>query len=225
MSFAPRVSQRKPLSCSECTRRKLRCSKTIPCTSCLDRGLEATCAREKVIVRKKHQRSSSTGAASSHEAAATTGTLSLSSELSGSPLTVDSFCDAPSPEVSKSQHPSAAVPDDAPVTLENLALGRRRILDMQHADGTLSGVDDSAWLPTEIDFVVSIQQAKTLLGYHDRNLGWIHNVLHMPTFVEECELAFTQYIVKSRAWIALFYAFLCVSALSAVLSKATADSG
>ncbi|KAH6652492.1 hypothetical protein BKA67DRAFT_566701 [Truncatella angustata] len=213
MSFTPRVSQRKPLSCSECTRRKLRCSKTIPCTSCLDRGLEATCAREKVIVRKKHQRSSSIGDSSSHAATATTAataTLSLSSEVSGSPLATDSQGDESSPDASKSQHPSATIPDDAPVTLENLALGRQRILNMQSpATATEAGTAESAWLAPEVDFFVSLEQARVLLDYHTSNLAWIHNVLHMPTFAGECETAFSQYSFKSRAWIALFYAFIC----------------
>lgn len=210
MSFTPRVSQRKPLSCSECTRRKLRCSKTIPCTSCLDRGLEASCAREKVIVRKKHQRSSSVGESSSRGAPPVPGPVSLSSEISGSPLTVESLSHGGSPEASKSNHPSAAVPDDAPVTLENLALGRQRILN------TTNEAVDSTWLPAEVDMLVSWNQARVLLDYHSRNLAWIPNILHMPTFVDECEAAFTQYIFGSRAWIALFYAFLCVSAVLSI---------
>lgn len=208
MSFAPRVSQRKPLSCSECTRRKLRCSKTIPCTSCLDRGLEASCEREKVIIRKKHQRSASVAESSSPGAPPKSGPVSLPSEISESPLTVESLCDGGSPEAIKSNHPSATIPDDAPVTLENLALGRQSILN------TTDEVVGSTWLPAEIDMVVSLNQARVLLNYHTRNLAWIPNILHMPTFVEECETAFNQYSFKSRAWIALFYAFLCVSAAS-----------
>lgn len=214
MAFTPRISQRKPLSCTSCAKKKLRCSKSIPCTSCIDRGLEASCAREKVIVRKKHQRSSSIGEGSSLGTATTSnnGPVSHASEVSGSPLTIDSLCDASSPEATKSQHPSAAVPDDAPVTLENLALGRQRILNMRFTGGNLlNEPDDPAWLPPQIDFIVSLAQARVLLAYHTRHLAWIHNVLHMPTFVEECENAFAQYVLKSRAWIALFYAFLCVS--------------
>ncbi|KAF7533669.1 hypothetical protein G7054_g6881 [Neopestalotiopsis clavispora] len=215
MAFTPRISQRKPLSCTSCAKKKLRCSKSIPCTSCIDRGLEASCAREKVIVRKKHQRSSSIGEGSSLGTATTSnnGPVSHASEVSGSPLTIDSLCDASSPEATKSQHPSAAVPDDAPVTLENLALGRQRILNMRFTGGNLlNEPDDPAWLPPQIDFIVSLAQARVLLAYHTRHLAWIHNVLHMPTFVEECENAFAQYVLKSRAWIALFYAFLCHTA-------------
>ncbi|KAK6088983.1 short chain dehydrogenase [Seiridium cupressi] len=126
---------------------------TIPCTSCLDRGLEATCAREKVIVRKKQQRAPSIGETSSHGAATATGSLSLGSDLSGSPLTVESLCDGSSPDTFKSQHPSAAVPDDAPVTLENLALGRQRILNMQSLSATTTGDVGSGWLPAEVDFL------------------------------------------------------------------------
>jgi hypothetical protein len=209
MSFTPRVSQRKPLSCSECTRRKLRCSKTIPCTSCCDRGLEATCAREPVIVRKRHQRSYSNGASSSRRGSKA---VSQSPDLSGSPITVESLCEVSSPDVSKSQHLSVTIPDDAPVTLENLALGRQRILNMRSpAASGVDGLVSPTWIPADADFVISLDQTRMLLRYHCRNLAWVHNVLHMPSFEEECEVAFQQRVFKCRAWIALFYAFLCVS--------------
>lgn len=44
----PRKSQRPTLTCTECARRKQRCSKTIPCSSCLDRGIASSCRRNGV---------------------------------------------------------------------------------------------------------------------------------------------------------------------------------
>ncbi|CDZ98349.1 Zn(2)-C6 fungal-type DNA-binding domain [Phaffia rhodozyma] len=42
----PRKSQRQALSCTECTRRKTRCNKTIPCENCIKRGKESECRLE-----------------------------------------------------------------------------------------------------------------------------------------------------------------------------------
>ncbi|KAH7309983.1 hypothetical protein BKA65DRAFT_414326 [Rhexocercosporidium sp. MPI-PUGE-AT-0058] len=45
-----RDSQRVPRSCTECSRRKIKCSKTVPCSACVRRGEPALCAREMVRV-------------------------------------------------------------------------------------------------------------------------------------------------------------------------------
>jgi hypothetical protein len=47
-----RVSQRAPRSCQPCSRRKLRCSKQIPCSACVSRGVPDDCCRESVILSK-----------------------------------------------------------------------------------------------------------------------------------------------------------------------------
>jgi hypothetical protein len=46
-----RPTQRAPLSCTSCASRKVKCSKTIPCRACLDRGTAGDCKREVVLVR------------------------------------------------------------------------------------------------------------------------------------------------------------------------------
>lgn len=46
----PRISQRQSLACLECTRKKRKCSKEIPCTRCRRMGLE--CTREVVRLRR-----------------------------------------------------------------------------------------------------------------------------------------------------------------------------
>ena len=47
-----RISQRAPRSCKQCAKRKLRCSKDIPCTNCVARGWESECDREEVLLSK-----------------------------------------------------------------------------------------------------------------------------------------------------------------------------
>ncbi|KAH0848269.1 hypothetical protein FOPE_02225 [Fonsecaea pedrosoi] len=51
MSTQLRVSQRQPLACWECTRRKRKCDKTIPCSRCERLGLN--CSREVVHIRRQ----------------------------------------------------------------------------------------------------------------------------------------------------------------------------
>ncbi|WVW85886.1 hypothetical protein I302_107924 [Kwoniella bestiolae CBS 10118] len=46
-----RRTQRAPQSCSNCTKRKVKCTKVLPCTECLDRGLGSSCRREAVVVK------------------------------------------------------------------------------------------------------------------------------------------------------------------------------
>ncbi len=47
----PRKTQRAPKSCTFCAKRKIRCSKTIPCNSCIKRGTPHLCTREVVLVK------------------------------------------------------------------------------------------------------------------------------------------------------------------------------
>lgn len=51
MRDAHRSTQRAPLSCTSCASRKVKCSRSIPCQACLNRGTAADCRRETVIVR------------------------------------------------------------------------------------------------------------------------------------------------------------------------------
>lgn len=46
-----RRTQRAPRRCQECSARKIRCNKVIPCEPCIRRGQAARCTRETVIVR------------------------------------------------------------------------------------------------------------------------------------------------------------------------------
>src|ERR1700761_786893 len=108
----PRKSQRQPLACSECTRRKLRCSKKIPCSCCIERGRANLCHRELVEIRKK--------------------TPSRTRQSIPTPES-----SVPAASRSSSNH----VTEEAPTILEFLALGRQNVLklgDTQAKDFTSS---------------------------------------------------------------------------------------
>lgn len=46
-----RKTQRAPKSCFSCAKRKVRCDKAVPCSTCIRRGAADTCTRETVLVR------------------------------------------------------------------------------------------------------------------------------------------------------------------------------
>lgn len=50
----PKVSQRIPLACANCTKSKVRCEKTLPCARCRRRGID--CARIQVVQNKRRSR-------------------------------------------------------------------------------------------------------------------------------------------------------------------------
>jgi len=47
-----RSTQRAPKACSRCSRKRIKCDKQIPCKACTIRGLDDSCAREVVEVRR-----------------------------------------------------------------------------------------------------------------------------------------------------------------------------
>ena len=53
LPLPPRNTQRVPRSCLQCSRRKIKCSKRIPCEACTRRGDALACTREVVRVNGK----------------------------------------------------------------------------------------------------------------------------------------------------------------------------
>lgn len=54
------------------------------------------------------------------------------------------------------------------------------------------------------------EQARRLIAYHDKNLAWMHNVIHMPTFHEQCEYFFRHGQPIDPFWLPLYYSTLSV---------------
>lgn len=117
------------------------------------------------------------------------------------------------------------------VTLEFLTHGRNNILSLHNAsnqttdpvdspdvvdlfsEGSATNVAAPSW-----DTVLSAQEARLLLDYHQKTIAWMHNVVHMPTFKQEFESNLTQ-STCDRSWIALYYAILCVGTIARQLFK------
>jgi len=67
MQSQPRVTQRAPKSCTECTRRRIKCTKDVPCRPCIARGQRAECRREVVLLRRQLEGLTSSSSTTQHK--------------------------------------------------------------------------------------------------------------------------------------------------------------
>ncbi|KAH8900421.1 hypothetical protein GQ53DRAFT_675121 [Thozetella sp. PMI_491] len=100
-----RITQRAPQSCVYCTRRKLRCSKTIPCSNCIERGLQERCHREAVILSSRSVQKKNTGRPRTYGPSSQERSVA---NAAGSPLSPTVQTNSPDPRVSGSPAETAA---------------------------------------------------------------------------------------------------------------------
>lgn len=266
----PRVTQRRPQACTECARRKLRCSKVIPCGACMDRGISHLCHREKVRLWNRKTNDLDTMVRSTRDC--TPGDVGQrpdrvqkifdpvspsascplgppTKEIKDMPI-MDTTCpcanSAPTTPGSDNDQPpinqtaasrdrlsipgsvseqglspclsstseSGLVKGVAPntaVTLEFLALGRQHVMRLGH-DLAPESRTPLPIHPTNIaDPIVTPAQAVWLVEYHERNISWMHNILHMATFREQCDRFLESGTPVSPLWLPLYYTVLSVS--------------
>lgn len=187
-----RRSQRQPLSCLNCARQKIRCSKTIPCTACIDRGQDATCHRESVEVtstRKRRRVSSFEPLEPEDEQqaftpaqAASPPSLAYTRDVTHGPMSSTPH-QSPLTPASVSQSRVPHIQNDAVVTLEFLSHGRQSILRIgdvapskpYYATTPAQRVEESfSWDP-----LITIEQAHLMLAFHQERLAWMHNGKHI----------------------------------------------
>ncbi|KAF5254892.1 hypothetical protein FANTH_388 [Fusarium anthophilum] len=225
-----RSSQRSVLACTNCSRRKIKCSKTIPCTACVRQHKAAQCHREPVAVvsRRSVGRSRASTALDdplpvvvpAPEAASLT-TVSPTSidEVPTTTVNPEAGNIAASSSDSLPQidermieqllaslsTPDTRLTNEAAAMLEFLTHGRRNILNQfigREFVSTPITQPVQKW-----DAFLPVEDARSLLALHEKHLAWMHNTVHMPTFLRE----FDENILKiecDRSWIALYYALL-----------------
>lgn len=217
-----RLSQRQPLSCIECARRKSRCSKTIPCTGCIDRGIEQLCKREEVNLRKRNLAAPEASQASSN---------STREYHNGRPrkrrcLTPPSMSrphgkkreviqTSVTPEFDPMNRQTAStlidgVAQDAAVTLEFLALGRQRVMQLDPNSPARSETSMLDFTVSPADPIFAAAQVRRLLLYHEENIAWMHNVVHLPTHRQQCERFLATGQPINKFWLPLYYVILSV---------------
>lgn len=100
------------------------------------------------------------------------------------------------------------VSQDAAVTLEFLALSRQNILSVVQLDHQQQNEDGNTSQP--IDLIFTKTQVDEMMIYHEDNIAWVHNVVHMPTFRQQCKEMFEIPLSRHQMRLALYYAMLAV---------------
>lgn len=247
MDSAQRVTQRAPKSCYPCSKRKMRCSKTTPCTACVRRDIPEQCHREAVVLSKtlsdhqpnprRQQKSKSKSVETNdHETfrreeaqaiVCRTVTVSegshsnfLNHTSSSPPASVDNNSSGNSyearwiptrPTADNTPSQTSESPTDghltmeAANTLESLAWGSHR------AAVEVYNGRNRAW---NIQGSLSNAQESSVLDFHRVHIAWTHNVLHMSTFIRECQNhRQPQQTLPEAGWLSLYYAVLSVCML------------
>ncbi|KAF5552577.1 hypothetical protein FMEXI_2728 [Fusarium mexicanum] len=198
-----RSSQRSVLACTNCSRRKIKCSKTIPCTACVRQNKAAQCHREPVAVvsRRSVGRSRASTALDDpppvvvpvSEAAGLT--IVSPTSIDGVPTTTvnpEAGSNDSLPQIDERMieqllaslsTPDTRLTNEAAAMLEFLTHGRRNILNQFIGR-------ESIYIPItqpvqKWDTFLPVKDARSLLALHGKHLAWMHNTVHMPTFLRE----------------------------------------
>lgn len=243
-----RQSQRAVKTCTECARRKIRCSKTVPCTACVRKRIEEYCHREPVRVVTKHMAVVETGSVDDRATETftgrsesedverpdsrrirvnivenPTGTTQSTLAYSDSVATIHDSGKIDEESLSVAALPSSRLTNDKAASLEFLAYGRRGTLNH------LGGLEDSLSYSgprdqdiqeiigaryhhlVEWDPIFPLEKARALLNMHGKHIAWMHNVVHMPSFIEQFDINAASGLCE-QPWLALYYAILTASA-------------
>ncbi|CAH0045305.1 unnamed protein product [Clonostachys solani] len=246
-----RRSQRAVKTCTECARRKIRCSKTVPCTACVRKHMEERCHREPVRVVTKHMAGvetasvgdqtaeTFTGRSDSEDAerparrrnrahsvnalANSIGTMQSTLACSDNAATIDGSGQVDEKSLSVAALPSSRLTNDKAASLEFLAYGRRGTLNhlgglegsssyAVSRDQDIQEIVGARYHPlVEWDPIFPTEEARALLIMHEKHIAWMHNVVHMPSFIEQFDIHAASGLCE-QPWLALYYAILTASA-------------
>ncbi|KAI1037730.1 hypothetical protein LB503_009635 [Fusarium chuoi] len=223
-----RSSQRSVLACTNCSRRKIKCSKTIPCTACVRQNKAAQCQREPVAVVSRRLVGRSRASTALDDPPLVIVPVQEAASLAQVPPTsidevatvnptagsIATSSNETLPHIDERMieqllaslsTPDIRLTNEATAMLEFLTHGRRNILNQFIGRESIS---TSMTQPVQKwDTFLTVEDVRLLLVLHEKHLTWMHNTVHMPTFLRE----FDENILKvecDRNWIALYYALL-----------------
>lgn len=222
-----RATQRPPLSCLECTRRKIKCDRSIPCRQCIDRGDDVGCRREEVAVKGELQNTSrSSGRRRTFE-----DLLRQVDDLSNRVNELErGKAVLKSEEISDPSRPPSPLDVDAtrlPGIMEEAALGigeTSRWKDRYPEESRQESESSSrAWYTSRsledcITTLPTQSQSRALVGLFDSSAAWITGSIDMSTFLQEQDIFWMQleaHAYQDDIWLALYLAVLSVSAFFA----------
>ncbi|KAL6240230.1 hypothetical protein RBB50_012877 [Rhinocladiella similis] len=210
-----KVYERKSLSCTECARRKLRCSKVIPCSACTERGKSHLCRRKQSEQRKvtaAGQARNSSRTRATPQAAPSSG---LTPDAQASEHNDKDILSHQTTRLNALEVPAKnlvdGVANDFAVTLEFLALGRQQVLQLASNSQPDPSIVSAVETVPDVDKVVTKDQALFIMSYHQQNLTWTHNVVHLPTFRLQVRGLFDSHTLPDPCWLGLYYAMLSQS--------------
>ncbi|KAJ5713135.1 C6 transcription factor [Penicillium malachiteum] len=183
--------------CTLCVIRKRRCDAQTPCENCTKRGAANQC-------RRRPRRS--LGTASPGRTLTSPNQNQPSSQSSSTQSSLSSVrSESPTPEVFAKQalpsrpRSSGGVEDvqqDVAVTLDFPPLSRRQLVQA----------------PQKYEeMFFTAKQINDLLIFHGGCLAWIHNVVHLPSFRDQCQSKLAgDELPTDKTWDALYYSMLAV---------------
>ncbi|PSN64327.1 hypothetical protein BS50DRAFT_556749 [Corynespora cassiicola Philippines] len=240
------TAARSRLACSSCTRRKVKCSKTTPCTNCVRRGEQHTCKADlednhnSPLQRNDSELNYLRRRVAELESEAETRTLHASPEAL--PVPADETVIEPAqPTESVAETVIAnndAVDHNAASILEFLAWGRRKDPNYQavvspdvHRDSmstALDRFDESSQLSVLQLLLPSARQVWQLVDYHDGSLLWYHGSYFAPTFRAQLETFYAQHdgLIDTPSvnlqWVALLFSIMAATLACAPPARAFA---
>ncbi|KAH8891227.1 hypothetical protein GQ53DRAFT_841622 [Thozetella sp. PMI_491] len=213
-----RESQRAPRRCTECARRRIRCSKTIPCENCVKGGVAHKCAREVVLIRGTPVLGRDTRRVDQIDAELQRENATLRERVAR----LEAILQRRARRPGRSQiSPSSLDQADFEVfstILEQWNLGAPE----QHSSPK---EPISAAVPEDLSSTLGLlppwPDGRLLVQFSLQTLGWIHCALDATSFIRESEafeasLESGQWeVLQNHAWLAVYLSVLAVGLIFA----------
>ncbi|KAH7084613.1 c6 zinc finger domain-containing protein [Paraphoma chrysanthemicola] len=223
------------LACNACTRRKVKCSKTVPCTNCERRGEASTCGSDAGSgVQQSPRRPSSSRELEldylRRRVSELQGRSSASPVDHQSAIPNESQVDtgAPDPHEHENSAPgdtNDSVAHDAASILEFLAWGRRKDPDVhavvspqvdtvEQGEDEAHPFDDLSSLAVLQLLLPNSRQVRHLVDYHCDALLWYHGSFFGPTFRAQLDVFWSRHGGQLASpglnlqWVALLFSVM-----------------
>jgi len=219
-----RITQRPPLSCVECSRRKIKCDRSIPCRQCINRGEDRVCRREAVTTKGElHRTGMQTGKRKTFEEL-----LRQVDDLSNRVEGLERGRTLPTTEgafwLSRAPSPTEVDTTRLPGVMEEAALGigeTSRWKDTQPGESRHPSSSSSPewYTPRSFEDCLAMippqSQARALVAAFEESAGWITGSVHIPTLLKDQDTFWIQleaHRYRDDIWLALYLAVQSVSA-------------
>ncbi|KAF3398309.1 hypothetical protein F1880_005736 [Penicillium rolfsii] len=210
-----RETQRAPRSCIPCTRRKVKCSKTIPCEQCIQRADVAACTREIVKVGGKV----TVAVDSEGQQCDALRSSNLIRENASLKIRIKQLELALArPELTRLERLAS---EPAPAIPESLESPKKLMSDFQtQTFGLLTepaseSSQSKRFLDSSVKFLLPGRQwSKIIVDFSLMQLGWVHCAVEETTFMKEHDefwqglVEESQECLTNHGWIAVYLSIL-----------------